>query len=52
MRRSFKRETLEGKIIRMYSSPKIIASLDAAVVLTQAHGSVGDGGSHCEYPPR
>jgi hypothetical protein len=33
----------------MYSSPKIIASLDAAVVLAQALGR-HDTGSHCEYP--
>jgi hypothetical protein len=28
----------EGEIIRMYSTPKIIASLDAKVVLTAALG--------------
>lgn len=50
MMRSLYLMKLEGEIIRMYSSPKIIASLDAKIVLATALGHKHDWqGSQCDF---
>jgi len=46
---AFHNEKLRGENIRMYSTPKIIASLDANIVLATALGHWCEGGSNVTW---